>query len=379
MDNDKYQILIVSASAAADDMRLSLAEEGFTAVEISDYDNVLEHIQRSLPDLILLTKQAGHSSLLLTSKISRQNPMIPVVMVATEIHGETLREHLEAGASDYLYYTGAEKELLGFVVRQNLEHRLHLQAIATQQETATRYAQLEKDQRSGFRVQQAMLPGSPASIRGLTFDHQLYPSLIMSGDFIDYFELPDGRVAFYIADVSGHGASSAFITVLLKSMSRRLTTEQTALTTTAEILGWFNRELLQWQLEHHVTMFLGIIDHENRRLDYSSAAHFPGTILCYEEGADFLEIGGQPLGLFQNPNYRSAEVALPEKYCLVMFSDGVFEVLPEASLEAKEERLLHLVRSNSERELDALIDGLGILEGPAIPDDIAVFRVASGA
>ena len=44
MDNDKYQILIVSASAAADDMRLSLAEEGFTAVEISDYDNVLEHI-----------------------------------------------------------------------------------------------------------------------------------------------------------------------------------------------------------------------------------------------------------------------------------------------------------------------------------------------
>lgn len=62
-----------------------------------------------------------------------------------------------------------------------------------------------------------------------------------------------------------------------------------------------------------------------------------------------------------------------------MFSDGVFEVLPEASLEAKEERLLHLVRSNSERELDALIDGLGILEGPAIPDDIAVFRVASGA
>ena len=377
MASDKYKILIVSTSVAAEEMRLRLAENGVIAIEISDYDSIFDHISNSLPDLILLTEEVGEPTVFLTSQVVRRYPMIPLVIVATNRQEETLHEHLNAGASDYLYFDGAEKELIGFVVRQNLEHRLHLQAVAVQEEASVRYAQLEKDQRSGFRVQQSMLPKAPTSIRGLTFDHQLYPSMIMSGDFIDYFELSDGRVIFYIADVSGHGASSAFVTVLLKSMSRRLIEQESRSQGTAEIMSWFNKELLQWGLEHHVTMFLGLIDQENQRLEYSSAAHFPGTILCHENGAGFLEIGGQPLGLFAKPNYLSYEVVLPERYCIVMFSDGVFEILPETSLEDKEARLLNLASSHRGAGLDALVNDLGLLAASAIPDDIAVFSIAS--
>ena len=112
-------------------------------------------------------------------------------------------------------------------------------------------------------------------------------------------------------------------------------------------------------------------------LGYSSAAHFPGTILCHENGAGFLEIGGQPLGLFAKPNYLSYEVALPETYYIVMFSDGVFEILPETSLEDKEARLLDLASSHRDAGLDALVDDLGLLAASAIPDDIAVFSIAS--
>ena len=377
MGNDKYQILIVSTSAAASEMKARLAESDFTSVEIADYQSAVGQMQHSLPDLILLTKQPGASSLLLLSKMHRRYPMVPIVMVATDINEEVLREHLDAGASDYVYYVGGEKELLAFVVQQNLEHRMNLKAVASQQETATRFAQLERDQRSGFRVQQAMLPKSPASIRGLSFNHHIYPSMIMSGDFIDYFELFDGRVAFYIADVSGHGASSAFITVLLKSMSRRLLDEYRDLNSTAEILSWFNNELLQWDMEHHVAMFFGVIDQEHGRLQYSNAAHFPGTILCDEQSSDFLEIGGQPLGLYAEPRYVSHEVKLPEHYTIVMFSDGVFEILPEETLESKEKRLLTLVKLHRDVDLDAMVDDLGVLTARHIPDDIAVFTVAS--
>ena len=377
MREDRSQILIVSVSSAAEEMRLRLGDSGFVDVEIIDYDTLFEHMRETLPDLILLMRQTESSSVSFTSQMASRYPLVPLIIVATERNGETLRDHLDAGASDYIYYDGAERELLGFVVRQNLEHRSHMKAIAAQQETADRYRQLEKDQRSGFRVQQSMLPKSPASIRGLTFDHQLYPSMIMSGDFIDYFELLDGRVAFYIADVSGHGASSAFITVLLKSMSRRLLEEQSQLRSTAEMLSWFNKELMQWALEHHITMFLGVIDQQSRSLEYSSAAHFPGTILCHEGGAEFLEIGGQPLGLFTAPSYMSYKVALPEHYCIVMFSDGVFEILPEKSLKDKEARLLSLVSSNKDSGLEALIDELGVLTARVIPDDIAVFSVES--
>lgn len=382
MSDDKHQLLIISGSAEAEEMRLRLAEGGLNAVTIVDYPNALPVIRSALPDLILLTNEPGHSSLSLIDKIHRQFPLVTIVMVATNIAEEAMGEHLQAGASDYIYYVGAEKELLAHVVMHNLECRINAAAAAASEESTSMFRRLERDQRSGFRVQQAMLPDSPTSIRGITFNHQLYPSLIMSGDFIDYFELFDGRIAFYIADVSGHGASSAFITLLLKSLSRRLLDEFRRFLSTAEILSWINSELMQWKLEQHVTMFFGIIDQENSSLEYSNAAHFPGTILCFDQGANFLEIGGQPLGLYREPLYRVHHVDLPENYSIVMFSDGVFEILPQRTLEAKEEHLLSVVKCQQPGEdlsgmVDGLVDDLGVLSASAIPDDIAVFTVAS--
>lgn len=382
MSNDNHQLLIISGSSEAEEMRLRLAEGGFNAVTIVDYPNALPVIRSSLPDLILLLNETGHSSLSLIDKIHRQFPLVTIVMVATNIAEESMGGHLQAGASDYIYYEGAEKELLVHVVMHNLKCRSNAAAAAKSEESASMFQRLERDQRSGFRVQQAMLPDSPTSIRGITFNHQLYPSLIMSGDFIDYFELFDGRVAFYIADVSGHGASSAIITVLLKSLSRRLLDEFRRYLSTAEILSWINSELMQWKLEQHVTMFFGIIDQENSSLEYSNAAHFPGSILCFDQGASFLEIGGQPLGLYREPVYQIHHVDLPEIYSIVMFSDGVFEILPQRTLGAKEEHLLSVVKCHQPGEdpggmVDELIDHLGVLNASAIPDDIAVFTVAS--
>lgn len=382
MSDDRHQLLIISGSAEAEEMRLRLAEGGLNAVTIVDYPNALPVIRSDLPDLILLTNESGHSSLSLIDKIHREFPLVTIVMVATNIVEEAMGEHLQAGASDYIYYVGVEKELLAHVVMHNLECRTNAAAAAASEESTSMFRRLERDQRSGFRVQQAMLPDSPTSIRGITFNHQLYPSLIMSGDFIDYFELFDGRVAFYIADVSGHGASSAFITVLLKSLSRRLLDEFRRFLSTAEILSWINSELMQWKLEQHVTMFFGIIDQENSSLEYSNAAHFPGAILCFDQGANFLEIGGQPLGLYREPLYQVHHVDLPENYSIVMFSDGVFEILPQRTLEAKEEHLLSVVKCQQHgkdlsRMVDGLVADLGVLSASAIPDDIAVFTVAS--
>ena len=382
MGDDKYQLLIISGSAEAEEMKLRLAERGLNAVAIADYPNALAVIRSALPDLILFTSKPGHSALPLVKKIHRQFPLVAIVMVATNIADEAIGEYLEAGAADYIYYVGAEKELLAHVVVHNLKCCANAAAAAVSEESILMFRRLERDQRSGLRVQESMLPDSPSSISGITFDHQLYPSLIMSGDFIDYFELSDGRIAFYIADVSGHGASSAFITVLLKSLSRRLLDEFRRFVSTAEILSWINSELMQWKLEQHVTMFFGVIDQESSSLEYSNAAHFPGTILCFDQGANFLEIGGQPLGLYRDPLYKVHHVDLPEDYSIVMFSDGIFEILPQKTLEAKEEHLLSVVKrqqlgENLHGMVDGLVENLGVLSASAVPDDIAVFTVAS--
>ena len=373
-----HQILIISGGSDAMEIVSDLEEAGFSVVNIASPSTAIEYIRALVPNLILLsiadTKDAETLPLSLLSRIRGQFPKVPVVVVAGDLNDPRVPEYLAAGAVDYLHYAGRQKELLPGVVERNLALRL---AGEGADEIEMTLRMLERDQESGFRVQQAMMPNSPMSIQGLTFNHQLYPSMIMSGDFIDYFELFDGRTAFYIADVSGHGAPSAFITVLLKSLSRRLLDEFRSFASTSEVLYWINSELLQWNLEQHVTMFFGVIDQEKNELEYSNAAHFPGTILCHEEGAGFLSIGGQPLGLYGEPHYENHSVTLPGSYSIVMFSDGVFEIMPEGSLAAKEKQLLSVVECHRKDDIDALVDGLGVLSAKRIPDDIAVFTVAN--
>ena len=221
------------------------------------------------------------------------------------------------------------------------------------------------------------MPQTPYTVGRITFAHYLQPSLILSGDFVDYFELQDGRLLFFLADVSGHGASSAFVTVLLKSLSRRLLREFDSLgfTGTASMLDWFNRELLACELEQHSTMFLGLFDRDCESLQYSNAAHFPATILSSAESTDYLEIGGLPLGLYKGASYTESTALLPDQCSLVLFSDGVFEIMSEQTLKLKEEALLALVRCGS-RDIDALIETLGLEDVKNAPDDIALFTVA---
>src|SRR5690606_39405532 len=93
---------------------------------------------------------------------------------------------------------------------------------ATNRELQASLHLLQEDQDAGRQVQISLLPATPWEADSFSFAHQIIPSLYLSGDFVDYFRVDERRIAFYLADVSGHGASSAFVTVLLKFMTTRL-------------------------------------------------------------------------------------------------------------------------------------------------------------
>jgi len=204
--------------------------------------------------------------------------------------------------------------------------------------------ELQRDQRAGHYIQMGMLPPSPMAIDRYRLRHKIFPSLMLSGDFVDYFRITDRHFAFYIADVSGHGASSAFVTVLLKNFSRRLRREYrpSMLKDPGEILRWLNRELLDNELDKHVALFIGIVDVTTDELAYANAGHFPLTVLCDDAGVRFLEIAGKPAGLFADAQYRSDSIALEGRTTLMMVSDGILEIMDEEGLAKKEARLLEV-------------------------------------
>ena len=209
-------------------------------------------------------------------------------------------------------------------------------------------SEVERDQRAGQYIQTSMLPESPVHIGEFELAHRVAPSLFLSGDFIDYFTLDDDRIVFYVADVSGHGASSAMVTVLLKNFSTRMERDIDDVVDAdpGAILGWINAELMSQQMNKHVAMYFGIVDTKANVLSYANAAQFPPAVVVSDGVITSLEQKGKPLGLFKNASFETRTVDFPPGARLVVFSDGVLDLLPGVDLDTKENELRQAIVAN---------------------------------
>jgi len=209
--------------------------------------------------------------------------------------------------------------------------------------------QIERDQESGRFIQRRLLPTTPFDIGAWRLSHRLVPSLMLSGDFVDYFRLDDDCFCFYMADVSGHGTSSAFVTVMIKDFVRRLarTDTEAVVEDPSCVLGALNQDLLLNDISRigkHVSMHIGVVDTARRRLRYANAGHFPTLLISEACGTRFLEQAGRPLGLFSEARFESETYRLDasEPTLMLLFSDGVLELMGRQPLPNKEAALKRL-------------------------------------
>ena len=96
------------------------------------------------------------------------------------------------------------------MIRQNLEYRQQLEQ--ANRELNDSLHLLELDQIAGSQIQNSLLPPTPLQKDKYEIAYRISPSLYLSGDFVGYNILYDRYLVFYVADVSGHGSSSAFLT-----------------------------------------------------------------------------------------------------------------------------------------------------------------------
>lgn len=84
-----------------------------------------------------------------------------------------------------------------------------------------------------------------------------------------------------------------------------------------------------------------------------------------------------PAGLFRDAVYKEYTMALPENFRLMLFSDGILEIIDESSLNDKETILLSLARE-SRGDLTTFWSLAGVQNHDEVPDDIAVATVSRG-
>lgn len=358
---------------------------------------------RSAPDAVLDFKSAGRPDLVLCklpwcddirdilTQTCPKKHSIQYIQLFSNQSVEQVMDAFNKENCDCLPIPFSERTLALSVGRALERRDLIARNLRTQRRLLRSNDQLEKslgalesDAIAGRQLQQSLLPASPIVQPPYYYARKIVPSLYLSGDFVNYAPALDDWLLFYLMDVSGHGASSAFVTIMVRQLMRRIVRRQVSSKDRESIarapegfLERMNTIICDNELEKHLTIFSGSLNMKKNSLRYVIGAHLPLPILITDEGARFLPGKGRPVGLFAGGHWEVEELKLPEKFILLAFSDGVLEQLPQESLEAQESFLLEKLKG-CPANIEAVLPRLGIESNDNLADDIAVLMIARG-
>lgn len=151
----------------------------------------------------------------------------------------------------------------------------------------------------------------------------------VGGDYYDFIDLSDGKLAFCIGDVSNHGVGPAIIMALFRSQLRSILRRGEK--NLKKILLELNAYLYEETPDHiFITFFLGVYDSKNSQIEYISAGHIKP--LFYDASKNKiheLPAGGLPLGMDENSFFETTierrGVILDEGDLFFEHTDGLDE------------------------------------------------------
>jgi sigma-B regulation protein RsbU (phosphoserine phosphatase) len=149
-----------------------------------------------------------------------------------------------------------------------------------------------------------------------------YPASEVSGDFYDFFVLPDGCIAWGLGDVSGKGMNAAMLMAKTISLFRCLGKTTADM---AQLMARLNDEITETASHGmFVTMVAGIFDPRTRTVRFANAGHQPP--LYRDSHGTYREIEAEhpPLGILPGIEFVEQTLALADGR-LFIFTDGVTE------------------------------------------------------
>lgn len=387
---DYKKLLIVDDEPAIrDSLSAWLADSGYRITEAANGGEGIEACRREPPDIVLCDlRMPEMDGLQVLAHLTREFPELPVILVSGQGDMHDVIQALKLGAWDYVTKPIGDLEVLEHamnqalerarLLRENREYQQHLEE--ANQKLRVALDRVCADEEAGRQIQFQLLPENHISYGPYQFSRQLFTSASLSGDFVDYFRIDANHVGFYLADVAGHGIPSALVTVILKNtLSRYLQDcwqgKDSPLLDPRDTVAKLNAQMLYASLGKHLAIFYGVLDLAENRLTYCSAGHYPFAAIFDGKSAVYEGRKHPPVGLFERVEYQSVTYSLPERFVMLLVSDGIMEILPQAHLAEKEAALLE-VMDTLDINIEQLCDRLGIADAEAeMPDDISFLLV----
>lgn len=237
----------------------------------------------------------------------------------------------------------ARGTVLGLMVISRAGKRAHFdhEDLALANEIASRAsvsldnARLYAREREGaLMLQRGLLPQQVPEPAGVEVGYRYVPSSTgaeVGGDWFDVIPLPDGRVAFVVGDVMGHGLRAAATMGRLRTAVRTLAGLGLS---PAELLSRVNEMSEDFALGPDdplmATCVYAVYDPAGRVCSIAKAGHVPPVLLSRAERTGLwhaVEVEmdhGPPLGV-TGARYQEQRIEVTDGSVLVLYTDGLVE------------------------------------------------------
>ncbi len=246
------------------------------------------------------------------------------------------------------------------------------------------------DLRLAASLQEQILP-DPAQFGDIDARGLSKPAMYVAGDIFDFFLISDEVMAFYIADVTGHGAAAAMVSY---SIHKQLNPRKGGICVRQfESSGSFSQavESTVFSLNndyagltgenHYFTFIYGLLNHKTGEICFCQAGH-PAPLHWSHNQNSLQEVGsgGVPMGMFEDIEYASYEFTLEKGDSVFLYSDGITECFSPDNEEYGKKRLSDVITNTKNEELSTTLravdkDITNWNHSSVFNDDVSIFGI----
>jgi len=377
------RILVVDDDATSRKMLVrTLSSAGYDCYESDNGAETLKLVHGEQPSLLLLDFDMpglDGAEVLKRMRADRDPAVaqIPAIMLTGHGGEESEVLCLEAGADDFV-----TKPINTAVLRARIETQLRLRSMRRQLQQQNEELEkwrnnLERDLAAARLTQQSLIPQKPPTLPGWEVAAYYRPVIQVGGDIYGWLRMRDGRILFWIADATGHGASAALLTALAKLLFYHGCVEHDA---PAAIMQTVNNDFRSiFGARSFMTAMCVALDPASGRANVVGAGHPPLLIARHNGGADSIASSAPPLGLVERARFIETIVNLRRGEAFVLYTDGLFGAANGEKPRLTPEHLAKMI-DPSAPSAEALLMSMMNQAMPAasehsLPDDVAALAV----
>lgn len=325
-DHSGAEILVVDDDAMSRRVLAQLLNAaGYDCRVSKDGSEALEIIHAKPPSLLLLDfDMPGLNGAEVLKRLrSDEDPavaQIPAIMLTAHGSEQSEVSCLQAGADDFVM-----KPVNASVLRARIETQLRLRSMRRQLERQNDELEkwrrdLERDLAAARLTQQSLIPQKPLVLPGWQVATCYRPVIQVGGDIYGWLQMKNGRVLFWIADGTGHGAAAALLTTLAKLLFQHGLEHDTPVSLMEAVDHDF-RSI--FGSRSFMTAMCVALDPATGHAGVVGAGHPPLLVARHNGTTQSIASVAPPLGLIKRAAFSETPIDLKPGDAFLLYTDGL--------------------------------------------------------